>query len=387
MDGAGHGESRSVSVDHYENFPVASWLCPADLRAPIAAIYRFARTADDIADEGERRPRRASPSSRRSVPTCSPSRPGGAASPRWPEVFGPLAQAIVRHGLPVGLLADLLDAFSAGRARDPLRRPGRPARLLPPLRESDRPPAAPSLRHRRRARARPERCDLQRAAARQLLAGPRRRRCARSPLRAGGRRGAPRRRARRRARAARQRSAPRALVARARRLGARADARGCAPGRTRSAGAPAGSCASSSRAACASSSKIDRLGGATLSDRPTLGWRDAPVLAWRALTMRPRADRPLARSPRPEPSSPRTRHDARSNTSRTRPPQAARASTTRSCSSPPPRRAAITAFYAFCREVDDVADEVSDPGVAATKLAWWRSEVGVDLRRQAVAIR
>jgi len=42
---------------------------------------------------------------------------------------------------------------------------------------------------------------------------------------------------------------------------------------------------------------------------------------------------------------------------------------------PPPRRAAITAFYAFCREVDDVVDEVSDPGVAATKLAWWRGEV------------
>jgi phytoene synthase len=42
---------------------------------------------------------------------------------------------------------------------------------------------------------------------------------------------------------------------------------------------------------------------------------------------------------------------------------------------PPPRRAAITAFYAFCREVDDVADNVSDPGVAATKLAWWRGEV------------
>ncbi len=41
---------------------------------------------------------------------------------------------------------------------------------------------------------------------------------------------------------------------------------------------------------------------------------------------------------------------------------------------PPPRRAAITAFYAFCREVDDVVDEVADPGVAATKLAWWRKE-------------
>ena len=42
---------------------------------------------------------------------------------------------------------------------------------------------------------------------------------------------------------------------------------------------------------------------------------------------------------------------------------------------PPPRRAAITAFYAFCREVDDVVDEVSDPGVAALKLQWWRKEV------------
>jgi len=42
---------------------------------------------------------------------------------------------------------------------------------------------------------------------------------------------------------------------------------------------------------------------------------------------------------------------------------------------PPERRAAITAFYAFCREVDDVVDEVRDPGVATTKLAWWRTEV------------
>ncbi len=42
---------------------------------------------------------------------------------------------------------------------------------------------------------------------------------------------------------------------------------------------------------------------------------------------------------------------------------------------PPPRRAAITAFYAFCREVDDVVDEVNDPSVAALKLAWWRKEV------------
>ncbi len=43
---------------------------------------------------------------------------------------------------------------------------------------------------------------------------------------------------------------------------------------------------------------------------------------------------------------------------------------------PAERRAAITAFYAFCREIDDVVDEVIDTGVAYTKLAWWRTEVG-----------
>src|SRR3954466_9378527 len=42
---------------------------------------------------------------------------------------------------------------------------------------------------------------------------------------------------------------------------------------------------------------------------------------------------------------------------------------------PKPRRAAITAFYAFCREVDDVVDEVSDPAIARTKLAWWHAGV------------
>ncbi|MBA3496899.1 MAG: presqualene diphosphate synthase HpnD [Ramlibacter sp.] len=47
---------------------------------------------------------------------------------------------------------------------------------------------------------------------------------------------------------------------------------------------------------------------------------------------------------------------------------------------PKPRRAAITAFYAFCREVDDVVDEVSDPSIARTKLAWWRAEVAKSFR-------
>jgi phytoene synthase len=50
---------------------------------------------------------------------------------------------------------------------------------------------------------------------------------------------------------------------------------------------------------------------------------------------------------------------------------------------PPEQRAAITAFYAFCREVDDVVDETHDAGVAATKLAWWRKEVAASFAGQA----
>lgn len=49
---------------------------------------------------------------------------------------------------------------------------------------------------------------------------------------------------------------------------------------------------------------------------------------------------------------------------------------------PPRRRAAITAFYAYCREVDDVVDEARDPGVAAAKLEWWSAEVGSAFRGQ-----
>jgi 15-cis-phytoene synthase len=50
---------------------------------------------------------------------------------------------------------------------------------------------------------------------------------------------------------------------------------------------------------------------------------------------------------------------------------------------PPPRRAAITAFYAFCREVDDVVDEMTDASVAANKLQWWRHEVNQAFAGQA----
>ncbi|MGI4776883.1 MAG: squalene synthase HpnC [Janthinobacterium lividum] len=105
--------SRTIAAvpEHYENFPVASWLCPPRLRPPIAAIYGFARTADDIADEGD-----ASAQARLADLTAYRANlasvaAGRAASARWPEVFGPLSTAIADFGLPETLLADLLSAF------------------------------------------------------------------------------------------------------------------------------------------------------------------------------------------------------------------------------------------------------------------------------------
>jgi len=101
----------ALPVDHYENFPVASWLCPRPLRPAVAAIYWFARTADDIADEGDAEPRerlRDLAEYRADLQACASGRP---VSDRWPQVFGPLATAIERHALPLGLLADLLSAF------------------------------------------------------------------------------------------------------------------------------------------------------------------------------------------------------------------------------------------------------------------------------------
>ena len=102
-----------MGVDHYENFPVASWLCPAELRPPIAAIYHFARTADDIADEGSAPPadRVADLAAYRADLFAVAA--GAAPSTRWPRVFAALGEAIARHRLPVALLADLLDAFAA----------------------------------------------------------------------------------------------------------------------------------------------------------------------------------------------------------------------------------------------------------------------------------
>ena len=98
-------------IAHYENFPVASLLCPAHLRAPIAAIYHFARTADDIADEGDAAAdeRLADLAAYRADLHSAAS--GSSVSVRWPQVFTPLAATIRQYQLPVQLLDNLIDAF------------------------------------------------------------------------------------------------------------------------------------------------------------------------------------------------------------------------------------------------------------------------------------
>ena len=106
-----------MSVEHYENFPVASWLCPPRLRPPIVAIYRFARTADDIADEGDAGAQQRLADLAAFGADLTAIAEGRAASPRWPEVFGPLRRELAQHRLPVPLLADLLDAFAQDAAQ------------------------------------------------------------------------------------------------------------------------------------------------------------------------------------------------------------------------------------------------------------------------------
>jgi len=92
-----------MAVGHYENFPVASLLLPAPLREPIEIIYRFARSADDFADEGDDPPElrlRKLNDYRRQLETPEDA------------LLRDVAKIIREHELPVALFADLLDAFS-----------------------------------------------------------------------------------------------------------------------------------------------------------------------------------------------------------------------------------------------------------------------------------
>jgi len=100
-----------VPVDHYENFPVASFLCPPALRPAVVAIYHFARTADDIADEGMAGSAERLADLQAYRTDLRLTLAGQPAGPRWPGVFGPLAQRAAQFQLPAAPLHDLLDAF------------------------------------------------------------------------------------------------------------------------------------------------------------------------------------------------------------------------------------------------------------------------------------
>ena len=98
-----------MPVDHYENFPVASFLVPRHLRRPIEAIYRFARSADDIADEGD-----AMPEERLAglaAYQAELDRIAAGMPPQTP-LFVVLADEIHQHKLPIPLFLHLLDAIA-----------------------------------------------------------------------------------------------------------------------------------------------------------------------------------------------------------------------------------------------------------------------------------
>jgi squalene synthase HpnC len=106
-----------VSVNHYENFPVASILCPPALRPAVTAIYRFARTADDLADEGDAPASQRLADLRAFDADLQAAASGRAGSGRWATVFTPLGEVIRDRRLPLTLLRDLLSAFEQDLSR------------------------------------------------------------------------------------------------------------------------------------------------------------------------------------------------------------------------------------------------------------------------------
>lgn len=103
-----------MAVDHYENFPVASLLLPKAIRTDVINLYRFARSADDVADEGDDPPLQRLArlrEYRRALHDVAETGRVQTEDAQIRAIFEPLAQSIARHVLPISLLDDLLTAF------------------------------------------------------------------------------------------------------------------------------------------------------------------------------------------------------------------------------------------------------------------------------------
>ena len=103
-----YAECRALARRHYENFPVGSWLLPRAMRRPVTVVYAFARTADDLADEGDLQTteRLAGLQSLQDLLYGI-----GSDAPSTDALGMALADTIKRHDLPLSLFQDLLEAF------------------------------------------------------------------------------------------------------------------------------------------------------------------------------------------------------------------------------------------------------------------------------------
>ncbi len=100
---AAYADCERMARDHYENFPVASWLLPRAMRPHVAALYAFARTADDFADEGQRTPEERE--------ALLDEMSEGLRKRGQSPLFDALQNSIEQCRLPVSLFEDLLSAF------------------------------------------------------------------------------------------------------------------------------------------------------------------------------------------------------------------------------------------------------------------------------------
>lgn len=107
-----------MSVDHYENFPVASVLCPPAIRPAVKAIYWFARTADDLADEGDASTTQRLADLAEYRISLNQAVAGDESSGRWGHVFSALQAAVRRYALPLKPFEDLLSAFEQDTVQD-----------------------------------------------------------------------------------------------------------------------------------------------------------------------------------------------------------------------------------------------------------------------------